>query len=354
MAGPDFYKILGVSPSASPDEIKSAHRELVKTFHPDLFSTSAEKARANRRLQQINEAYTTLSNAARRRQYDARLSKSATAAYSASTATKRSSASTPRPSSTPTVWPGLAERVSQKLRQLKQAYRVLAAAERRGRRSAKPFQKSKTIERNGSPREDTWARSFRRLSEMSGRSVKRWKHLVSPQVTAVIVGVVILIFVALILSAVLEEPQTSTAWALLENTVNEPSQDIPHERQWTSLGHYNTTSECAESLKQQVALDAQGGGKVFLDERSGTIAMTIYAKSEAALAKEYLHAKLKQTPPAAADQQLLEQQAKEEAREFIRKNGIAQRVKHYQCRELQLLKPASWLRSKLKQLGLAT
>jgi DnaJ domain len=353
MAGPDFYKILGVSPSASPDEIKSAHRELVKIFHPDLFSTSAEKARANKRLQQINEAYATLSNAGRRRQYDARLSKAAIAADGVSAATKSSSVSTSRPSSGAGVWNDLAGRVSNKLRQFKQTYRDLAEAERRGGRGAKPFQKPRSVKRNGWLRESTWARRVRGLAEIWRSWAKHLKHLVSPKVAVVIVVAVILMFVALILSAVLEEPQTLTAWGLLENTANEAAQDIPRERQWTSLGHYNTTAECAESLKKRVTMDAQGGGKVFLDDRSGTIAMTIYAKSEAALAEEYLHAKLKQTP-AAADRQLLEQQAKEEAREFVRKNGIDQRVTHYQCREIQLLKPESWLRKKLRQLGLLT
>jgi curved DNA-binding protein CbpA len=348
MAGPDFYKILGVSPSASPDEIRSAHRELVKTFHPDLFSTSADKARANERLQQINEAYATLSNAGRRRQYDVRLAKAATAASGTSAATKSSRVSTQRASSGAIVRNALAGRVNKKLRQLRQAYRVRVAAERSERRSAN-FQKSRTVKRSASPRETTRARGFSGSSVVWRSWAKHWKQLISPKLTAVIA--VILISVALILSAVLEEPRTATAWGLLENTVNEPSQDLPRERQWTSLGHYNTTAECAESLKKRVAMDAQEGGKVFLDERSGTIAMTIYTKSEAALAEEYLHAKLTHMPPAA-DRQLLEQQAKEEAREFVRKNGIAQRVKHYHCRELELLKPESWLRSKLKQLGL--
>jgi hypothetical protein len=354
MAGPDFYKILGVSPSASPDEIKAAHRELVKIFHPDLFRTSAEKARANKRLQQINEAYATLSNAGRRRRYDAGFSKSATVANGASAAaTKRSSSSTPRPPSTAIAWTELAGLVSRKLQQLKQDYRVVAETERRRHQRAKAFQKPRTNARTGSPKENAWIRNFRRLSEMGRNSANRWRRLVSRKVTAIIAGAVILIFGALILSDVFEEPQSITAWGLLENTVNEPAQDVVRERQWISLGHYNTTSECAESLRKRVALDAQGGGKVFLDERSGTIAITIYAKSEAVLAEEYLHGKLKQTSPGA-DQQLLEQQAKEEAREFVRKNGIAQRVKHYQCREVQLLKSESWLRTKLKQLGLLT
>jgi hypothetical protein len=349
MAGPDFYKILGVSPSARPDEIKSAHRELVKIFHPDLFSTSAEKARANNRLQQINEAYATLSNAGRRRQYDAKLSKVTTAANTASAATKSSSFSTPRPPSSAILWNDLTGRVGKKLRQLKQGYRVLSEEERRRRRGAKPFQKPGAMKRTRSPRPSTWARSFRGLSEIRRSSPRRWKNLVSLKLTAAILSAIILM---LILSAVWEKPQIVTAWALLENTVNEPSQESPRERQWTVLGHYNTTSECAETLKKRVALDEQEGGKALLDERSGTIAMTIYAKSEAALAEEYLQAKLKRMSSAAADRQLLEQQAKEEAREFVIKNGIAQRVKHYQCRELQLLKPESWLRTKLKQLGL--
>jgi DnaJ-class molecular chaperone len=48
MAGPDFYTILEVSRTASPDQIKAAHRELVKKYHPDLFPGATQKARANK------------------------------------------------------------------------------------------------------------------------------------------------------------------------------------------------------------------------------------------------------------------------------------------------------------------
>jgi DnaJ domain len=349
MAEPDFYKILGVPRSASPDEIKLAHRELVKIFHPDLFSTSPEKARANKRLQQINEAYATLSNTGRRQQYDVRLSKSATAADGTSAATKRSSAPAPPPLSATVVWTELVKRVGKKLRQLKQTVRVVAEAERR---RAKAFQQARNIKRTGSGREGTWARSFRRFSEIWRRSANHWKHPVSPKMAAVIAGAILLLIV-ISLSAVLEEPETATAWALLESAIDESSPDAPRERKWTSLGHHATASECAESLKKQVKSDEQGGAKVLLDERSGTIAMTIYPTTESALTQEYLESKLKQMPPAA-DRQLLEQQAREEAREFIRKNGMAQRVKQYQCREVQWVKPESWLRSKLKRIGLFT
>jgi curved DNA-binding protein CbpA len=349
MARPDFYKILGVSPSASQDEIKLAHRELVKIFHPDLFSTSAEKARANKRLQQINEAYATLSNAGRRRQYDAALFKATPAANAASAAaTKRSSSSTQHPPSVAVAWTKLLHGLGQKLRQLKEDYATLAAAERRARRDGKPFRQSSTVKH--SSRHAGPCTRLHDLSHLWRSWAKHGKRRSSRKAMGVIAGAITLLVFALILSAVLEEPQTASAWGLLENTVTEPGHDSARERQWISLGHYNTTSECAESLRKQAALDAQRGGKVFLDERNSTIAMTIYAKSESALAEEYLRAKLAQRP--TADRQLLEQEAKEEAREFVRRNGIAQRVKHYQCREVQLLKPQSWLRTKLKQLGL--
>ena len=70
MPQPDFYEIFGVSPSASQEEIRAAHRELVKRYHPDIYSTGDDKARATERLQAINEAYAVLGNAERRKEYD--------------------------------------------------------------------------------------------------------------------------------------------------------------------------------------------------------------------------------------------------------------------------------------------
>lgn len=51
----DPFQILGISPSASEDEIKAAYRKLAKQYHPDLNPGSAT---AEAKMKQINEAYT--------------------------------------------------------------------------------------------------------------------------------------------------------------------------------------------------------------------------------------------------------------------------------------------------------
>lgn len=50
----DPFKVLGVSPSATEDEIKSAYRKLAKQYHPDLNPGSAT---AETKMKEINEAY---------------------------------------------------------------------------------------------------------------------------------------------------------------------------------------------------------------------------------------------------------------------------------------------------------
>ena len=70
MAEADFYKLLGIGRSASANQIKVAYRELVKKYHPDLFSTADDKAKATEKLRLINEAYAVLGSPERRHHYD--------------------------------------------------------------------------------------------------------------------------------------------------------------------------------------------------------------------------------------------------------------------------------------------
>lgn len=63
----EFYKILGVEPDSSEEEIKKAYRALSKKYHPDLNPGNPE---AESKMKQISEAYTVLSDHDKRREYD--------------------------------------------------------------------------------------------------------------------------------------------------------------------------------------------------------------------------------------------------------------------------------------------
>lgn len=53
----DPYRILGISPDASEDEIKKAYRSMAKKYHPDVNNGSPE---AEQRMKEVNEAYSTI------------------------------------------------------------------------------------------------------------------------------------------------------------------------------------------------------------------------------------------------------------------------------------------------------
>ena len=58
----DPYKVLGVSPDASDDEIKKAYRELAKKYHPDNYVDNPLSDLAAEKMKEINEAYDTIIN----------------------------------------------------------------------------------------------------------------------------------------------------------------------------------------------------------------------------------------------------------------------------------------------------
>jgi curved DNA-binding protein len=64
----DYYRVLGVSKSASEKEIKAAYRKLARKHHPDV---NQGKKEAEARFKEINEAYEVLGDPEKRKRYDA-------------------------------------------------------------------------------------------------------------------------------------------------------------------------------------------------------------------------------------------------------------------------------------------
>lgn len=64
----DYYEILGVSKTATDDELKKAYRKLAKKYHPDANPNNKEEA--EKKFKEVNEAYEVLSDSKKRKMYD--------------------------------------------------------------------------------------------------------------------------------------------------------------------------------------------------------------------------------------------------------------------------------------------
>ena len=65
----NYYDILEISKSASPEIIEKAYRTLTKKYHPDLCENNL-KIKHEEKMKKINEAYEILSNLEKRKKYD--------------------------------------------------------------------------------------------------------------------------------------------------------------------------------------------------------------------------------------------------------------------------------------------
>jgi curved DNA-binding protein CbpA len=93
----NLYKLLGLPKEASQEDIRQAHRKLVRKYHPD---TNSEDPQAEERFKEVQQAYEILSDPQKRREYDQRLrASSRTGGGREGAGTTRTNSGRPRPSS---------------------------------------------------------------------------------------------------------------------------------------------------------------------------------------------------------------------------------------------------------------
>ena len=297
MSDADFYQILGVRRSASADEIKSAYRELVKRYHPDLFPLAGEKAEATEKLGQINEAYAVLGNAARRQRYD------------------------------------------QRFIQVPKTRRSRAPAATKRRKASRPG-----VHAN--------------LRSKMANSLKGRLYFPKKRAGYALAGAMVAL---VLIYADRSEPRLATVWTLLEKLEVTPASLSRPEgtgEGWVRLGAYASVSECAAIIKRKVRMDEQEGSRAVLDEQNGTMAITLYVKKETAQARGDSNF---QTDPERStanegapkdEQRQLEQQAAPEGIKSIPKSTMIKRVRSLECRATQRVETESRLRRTLKSVGL--
>jgi curved DNA-binding protein CbpA len=296
MSDANFYQVLGVERSASADKIKSAYRELVRRYHPDLFAAAGEKAKATEKMRQLNEAYAVLGNAERRQRYD-----------------------------------------QEFIQQPKTAPRAPVAAQRR--RTARPgrsvTQRTKTANI---------------LKGCLHFSKKRAGYALAAATV-----VMILIYAGrsvprLVTSWILVEK--------LEFSPAKSSSPPGGAGQgWVRLGEYASVSECAGIVNEKVRKDKQEGSQAVFVDRNGTMAITVHVKKETAQVRDGFDSNVKPERSAADEDaskdegRRLRQQATEQATESFPRNGMTKRVRSLECRETQRLETEPWIRRALRRVG---
>ncbi len=83
----DYYNILGVSEQAEEEQIKQAYRRLAKKYHPDLNPNDSE---AEEKFKNVVEAYETLGDTDKRKEYDLKKTKTGDGRKRESTASAKS------------------------------------------------------------------------------------------------------------------------------------------------------------------------------------------------------------------------------------------------------------------------
>lgn len=82
----DYYTVLGVPEQADEEQIKHAYRKLAKKYHPDLHPNNVE---AEAKFKDVVEAYETLGDADKRKEYDLKRKKTGADRSSANTASAK-------------------------------------------------------------------------------------------------------------------------------------------------------------------------------------------------------------------------------------------------------------------------
>jgi hypothetical protein len=157
------------------------------------------------------------------------------------------------------------------------------------------------------------------------KSAWKKKFLTLPWLAGAGAGVILFGLTAYILN---REPEILPLWVLLQKTEVEPAASAPlaGATGWEQLGSFSVRAECARVLKNHVRADQEQGSHAFFDEAKGTVAITVLlSESDRAVNAKELRAG---------------------------NQSFTKRVRHYECRVVQVRQPDTWLRRKLRQVGL--